>query len=108
MKKDLLPNLAAYVELLRRADSLARQSRSTVRHRRCALGIRVRAVEADSLYDQALELLSEMVEHDPSIATWFDRSLRFDQDCEMSADSDGVPRLRWSRSRYRRGPLMPA
>lgn len=108
MKKYLLPSLTAYLELLRRADSMSRQSRSTARHRRCALGLRGRAVEADSLYDQALELLSEAVAHDPSIATWFDRPLRFDQDCDMQADSAGVPRLRWSRSRFRRGPWMPA
>ena len=52
----------------------------------------------DTLCEQAIEILQEILHFDPSLRTWFDRDCDFGPGSELSADISSLPRLVSSRS----------
>lgn len=52
----------------------------------------------DTLCEEAVEILQEILHFDPSLRTWFDRDCDFGPGSELSADISSLPRLVSSRS----------
>lgn len=52
----------------------------------------------DTLCEEAIEILQEILHFDPSLRTWFDRDCDFGPGSELSADISSLPRLVSSRS----------
>jgi hypothetical protein len=94
--------LRPYLETVRRADAKASKCGGRERHlsrkQRFKAGPAFRGMAA--MYERALVLLEEWVEHYPGLEIWFDRPLVFGQLGDLTADADGMPRLLWSRSPY--------
>ena len=53
---------------------------------------------SESLCEEALEILQELVHADASIQQWFDRALDFDVDSALSSSPAGMPHVVTSRS----------
>lgn len=54
--------------------------------------------KADSLFEDALERLQEILSTDESLRIWFDRDIHFEFGNDLSIDATGMPRLITSRS----------
>jgi len=54
--------------------------------------------KSESLCEDALEILQEILHHDSSLRVWFDREISFDVGGDLSADIVSLPRLVTSRS----------
>ena len=54
--------------------------------------------KSESLCEDALEILQEILHHDASLRVWFDRDVSFDVGGDLSADIVSLPRLVTSRS----------
>jgi hypothetical protein len=55
--------------------------------------------KSESLCEDALEILQEMLHYDSSLRVWFDRDISFEVGGDLSADIVSLPRLVTSRSR---------
>ena len=55
--------------------------------------------KSESLCEDALEILQEILHYDSSLRVWFDRDIDFEVGGELSADIVSLPRLVTSRSR---------
>ena len=53
---------------------------------------------SESLCEDALEILQEILHYDSSLRVWFDRDISFDVGGDLSADIVSLPRLVTSRS----------
>jgi hypothetical protein len=53
---------------------------------------------ADTLFEDALTHLNEIMHSDPSLAAWFDRNTSWEPGSQISLSPDGVPRVVTSRS----------
>ena len=54
--------------------------------------------KSESLFEDALEILQEILHSDSSLRVWFDRDISFEVAGELSADIVSLPRLVTSRS----------
>jgi tetratricopeptide (TPR) repeat protein len=54
--------------------------------------------KSESLCEDALEILQEILHYDSSLRVWFDRDISFEVDSDLSADIVSLPRLVTSRS----------
>ena len=54
--------------------------------------------KSESLCEDALEILQEILHHDSSLRVWFDRDISFKVGGDLSADIGSLPRLVTSRS----------
>jgi len=54
--------------------------------------------KSESLCEDALEILQEILHYDSSLRVWFDRDINFEVDGDLSADIVSLPRLVTSRS----------
>ena len=54
--------------------------------------------KSESLCEDALEILHEILHYDSSLRVWFDREINFEADGDLSADIVSLPRLVTSRS----------
>lgn len=54
--------------------------------------------KSESLCEDALEILQEILHYDSSLRVWFDRDISFDGGSDLSADIVSLPRLVTSRS----------
>jgi hypothetical protein len=54
--------------------------------------------KSESLCQDALEILQEILHYDSSLLVWFDRDISFEVGSDLSADIDSLPRLVTSRS----------
>ena len=54
--------------------------------------------KSESLCEDALEILQEILHYDSSLRVWFDRDISFDVGIDLSADIVSLPRLVTSRS----------
>jgi hypothetical protein len=54
--------------------------------------------KSESLCEDALEILQEILHYDSSLRIWFDRDISFDVGSDLSADIVSLPRLVTSRS----------
>ena len=54
--------------------------------------------KSESLCEDALEILQEILHYDSSLRIWFDRDISFEVDGDLSADIVSLPRLVTSRS----------
>lgn len=54
--------------------------------------------KSESLCEEALEILQEILHTDSSLRVWFDRDISFELGGELSANSNSLPRLVTSRS----------
>jgi hypothetical protein len=54
--------------------------------------------KSESLCEDALEILQEILHYDSSLRVWFDRDISFDEGGDLSADIVSLPRLVTSRS----------
>ena len=54
--------------------------------------------KSESLCEDALEILQEILHYDSSLRIWFDRDISFEVDGNLSADIVSLPRLVTSRS----------
>ena len=54
--------------------------------------------KSESLCEDALEILQEILHYDSSLRVWFDRDISFDVGSDLSADIVSLPRLVTSRS----------
>jgi len=54
--------------------------------------------KSESLCEDALEILQEILHYDSSLRVWFDRDISFEVGSELSADIVSLPRLVTSRS----------
>ena len=54
--------------------------------------------KSESLCEDALEILQEILHYDSSLRVWFDRDISFEVDGDLSADIVSLPRLVTSRS----------
>lgn len=54
--------------------------------------------KSESLCEDALEILQEILHYDSSLRVWFDRDISFEVGGELSADIVSLPRLVTSRS----------
>lgn len=54
--------------------------------------------KSESLCEDALEILQEILHYDSSLLNWFDRDIDFDVGGDLSADTVSLPRLVTSRS----------
>ena len=57
--------------------------------------------KSDSLFEDALEILQEILHYDSSLRIWFDRDISFEVGGDLSADIVSLPRLVTSRSHER-------
>lgn len=58
-------------------------------------------IRAERVYESAIEVLQEVMEEFPEIVQYLDRHPIFEGDgCNVTPDPAGVPRMRYSRSRY--------
>lgn len=110
--------LVRYIDLLKLADSLYRRAECSARARRSEwrgprpaareLGPNGRKSlhgEVERAYDNALELLEQILADTPAtVLPWLDRYVVFGQcsDYSPSPDPDGVPRVITVRSMYKR------
>ncbi|MDC1536811.1 hypothetical protein N8516_06570 [Candidatus Thioglobus sp.] len=58
---------------------------------------------SESLCEDALEILQEILHSDSSLHVWFDRDISFEVGGDLSADIGSLPRLVTSRSHEKRG-----
>ncbi|MFT5397113.1 MAG: hypothetical protein ACI85N_002331, partial [Gammaproteobacteria bacterium] len=58
--------------------------------------------KSESLCEDALEMLQEILHYDSSLRIWFDRDISFEVGCDLSADIVSLPRLITSRSNEKR------
>jgi hypothetical protein len=58
--------------------------------------------KSESLCEDALEILQEILHYDSSLRIWFDRDISFEVGCDLSADIVSLPRLITSRSNEKR------
>ena len=54
--------------------------------------------KSESLCEDALEILQEILHYDSSLRVWFDRDVSFEVGSDLSADIVSLPRLVTSRS----------
>ena len=54
--------------------------------------------KSESLCEDALEILQEILHNDSSLRVWFDRDISFEEGSDLSADIVSLPRLVTSRS----------
>ena len=54
--------------------------------------------KSESLCEEALEILQEILHSDSSLRVWFDRDISFELGGDLSADPNSLPRLVTSRS----------
>ena len=54
--------------------------------------------KSESLCEDALEILQEILHYDSSLRVWFDRDISFEVGGDLSADIVSLPRLVTSRS----------
>ena len=54
--------------------------------------------KSESLCEDALEILQELLHYDSTLRVWFDRDISFEVGGELSADIVSLPRLVTSRS----------
>ena len=59
--------------------------------------------KSESLCEDALEILQEILHYDSSLHVWFDRDISFEVDGDLSADIVSLPRLVTSRSHEKLG-----
>ena len=95
--KDNPSELKRYEEKLREA--IMMRNRSEAYHRK---GNKSAAYKLDSkcesLCEDALEILQEILHYDSSLRVWFDRDISFEVGGDLSADIVSLPRLVTSRS----------
>ena len=95
--KDKPSDLKRYEERLKEA--IMMRNRSDAYHRK---GNKASAYKLDSkcesLCEDALEILQEIVHHDVSLQTWFDRELDFGHGSLIDASIGNLPRIVTSRS----------
>lgn len=95
--KDKPSDLKRYEEKLKEA--IMMRNRSDAYHRK---GNKASAYKLDSkcesLCEDALEILQEIVHHDVSLQTWFDRELDFGHGSLIDASIGNLPRIVTSRS----------
>ena len=95
--KDKPSDLKRYEEKLKEA--IMMRNRSDAYHRK---GNKASAYKLDSkcesLCEDALEMLQEIVQHDASLQIWFDRGLDFGHGSLIDASIGNLPRLVTSRS----------
>jgi len=95
--KDKPSDLKRYEEKLKEA--IMMRNRSDAYHRK---GNKASAYKLDSkcesLCEDALEILQEIVQHDASLQIWFDRELDFGHGSLIDASIGNLPRLVTSRS----------
>ena len=53
---------------------------------------------SESLCEDALEILQEILHYDSNLRIWFDRDISFESGSDLSADIVSLPRLVTSRS----------
>jgi hypothetical protein len=58
--------------------------------------------KSESLCEDALEILQEILHYDSSLRIWFDRDISFEVGGDLSADIVSLPRLITSRSNEKR------
>ena len=59
--------------------------------------------KSESLCEDALEILQEILHYDSSLRVWFDRDISFEVGGDLSADFASLPRLVMSRSHEKLG-----
>ena len=59
--------------------------------------------KSESLCEDALEILQEILHYDSSLRVWFDRDISFEVGGDLSADIVSLPRLATSRSHEKLG-----
>jgi hypothetical protein len=57
--------------------------------------------KSESLCEDALEILQELLHYDSSLRVWFDRGISFESGSDLNADIVSLPRLVTSRSNER-------
>ena len=62
------------------------------------VGAKALSTEAESLFEQAIEYLHEILTSNPSLQIWIDRNVDFTPGNEPSLDSVGIPRVVTTRS----------
>ena len=60
-------------------------------------------IKSESLCEDALEILQEILHYDSSLRVWFDRDISFEVGGDLSADIVSLPRLVTSRSHEKLG-----
>jgi len=95
--KDKPSELKRYEDKLKEA--IMMRNRSDAYHRK---GKKAAAYKLDSkcesLCEDALEILQEILQYDSSLRVWFDRDISFEVGGDLSADIVSLPRLVTSRS----------
>ena len=96
-QKDKPPEIVEYEERLRKGifDYNKGEGYSTRGHRESA---RKFHASAQVHFEEALEYLQEIIQADPNLQVWFDRSLDFEAGSHISIDPVGMPRVITSRS----------
>ena len=96
-QKDKPPEIVEYEERLRKGifDYNKGEGYSTRGHRESA---RKFHASAQVHFEEALEYLQEIIQADPNLQVWFDRSLDFETSGHLSIDPIGMPRIVTSRS----------
>ena len=95
--KDKPSELKRYEEKLKEAIMMRNRSDAYHRKGKKASAYRLDS-KCESLFEDALEILQEILYHDSSLRVWFDRDISFEVAGELSADIVSLPRLVTSRS----------
>ena len=95
--KDKPSDLKRYEEKLRvatfnynRAEGYSSKGKHSTARKFCS--------KSESLCEDALEILQEILHYDSSLRVWFDRDISFEMGVDLSADIVSLPRLVTSRS----------
>jgi len=95
--KDKPSELKRYEDMLKGAIMMRNRSDAYHRKGKKAAAYRLES-KCESLCEDALEILQEIVAADASLAIWFDRHLDFEHGSLIDASLDNLPRLVASRS----------
>ena len=106
MPQNVRQQFSRYNALLRRADRRFDEAENSagsrmMRRRTCRPNLQIPYRLAEGDYEHALEILEELLQCEPGVSVFLDRSVSFGLDSAPSPDQESVPRLKTSRSPHR-------